>query len=90
MALEAHARIGFAHAASVVHHLDKRFARIFYDKLNIGAAGINGVFQQLFDGRSGALDDFACCDLVGNGIGKKVDDVGQFFAADICDKGIYF
>ena len=69
MPLKAHAGIGFAHAAAIVHHLHQGFAGIGHKQFDFGSAGIHGIFQQFFYGAGRPLNHFAGSDLVGNIIG---------------------
>ena len=73
--LEAEARVVKRHAFAVVGHLDERFAGILDDELDLGCAGIHGVFEQLFDHGGGSLHDLSGRYLVRHRIGQQAYDV---------------
>ena len=75
MPLKAEARVVKRHAFAVVGHLDERFAGILDDELDLGCAGIHGVFKQLLDHRGGSLHDLSGRYLVRHRIGQQAYDV---------------
>ena len=42
----------------------------YHASYDVGCARIKAVFQQLFEGRRGTLDDFAGCDLIDQQVGQ--------------------
>jgi hypothetical protein len=77
VAFQTHARISFAHALAIVNDLDELFTSIADDELNFFRACIQGVLEQLLYSRGRALHHFTSSDLVGDGIGKQVNDIGH-------------
>ena len=61
------------HAVAVVGDADELAAAGFDLDADAGGAGVEGVFEQLFDDGGGALDDFAGGDLVGYLVGEDAD-----------------
>ena len=61
------------HAVAVVGDADELAAAGFDVDADAGGAGVEGVFEELFDDGGGALDDLAGGDLVGDLIGEDVD-----------------
>ena len=66
MTLEGHARVGLRHSAAIVNDLNQRSAGVADNHFHGGCSGVNGVFNQFLDHRSGSLDDLAGSNLVGN------------------------
>ncbi len=64
MPLQREYGILFAHAATVVHHLDQLTAAALDDNGHMAPAGVDGVFHQLFDHRRRPVDHLAGGDLV--------------------------
>ena len=75
MTLEGHARIGLAHPLAVIDDLQAGATGIHGNDVDAMGTGIHSVLHQLFDNGGGALDDFASCYLVGDGIRKKMNGV---------------
>src|SRR5664280_448570 len=76
--LESQHGIVAHHPAAVVGHLDQFLATCFDGDPDAARTGIQRVFQQLLDHRSGALHDFAGGDLVGYVFGENVDAAHDF------------
>ena len=66
VALKGQQSIIAHHAAAVIGHLDELFAATFNLNFNAGGPGVEGIFQQLFQDGSRALNYLARSDLVGN------------------------
>ena len=75
MAFEAHAGVGFGHARPIVHDLNEVTPGLAHDDLHGFGVGIDRVFEQFFHHGSGPLHHLTGGNLVGNGIGQKLDDV---------------
>ena len=75
MTLEGQTGIGLRHAAAIVDDLNERATGIDNNDLDRLGTGIDGILDQLLDDRSGTLNDFACCNLIGNGVGEELDEV---------------
>src|SRR5262249_936489 len=73
VALEGQQRVVAEHTAAVVDNADQPASAGLDFDAQVGAAGIDGVFQQLLDDGSGAFDNFTRGDFVGNLIGKDAD-----------------
>jgi hypothetical protein len=71
--LDGQQSVVFAHAAAVVAHLDPLPAARLEDHIDGGGPGVDGVLDQLLDGRGGTFDDFSRGDLVHEIGGKEVD-----------------
>ena len=65
VALERQPRIVRAHPLAVVFDAHQALAAHFDVDLNAPRAGVDGVFDELFDDRGRPLDDFAGGDLIG-------------------------
>jgi hypothetical protein len=65
MPLERQPRVVRIHPFPVVFDPDRALAAVLDGDRNPGGAGVEGVFDQLFDHRGGPFDDFAGGDLVG-------------------------
>ena len=61
------------HAVAVVGDADELAAAGFDLDADAGGAGVERVFEQLFDDGGGAVDDFAGGDLVGDLVGQDAD-----------------
>ena len=66
MTLKGKQRIVVRHAMTIVDHADHALAAGFDFDANRIRAGIERIFEQLFDYASRALDDFASRNAVGN------------------------
>ena len=75
VALKSQAGIGLRHAAAVVNDLQRRASGIGDEHADIAGTGIDSILHQLLDDRGGALYHLASGNLVGDGIGKELDDV---------------
>ena len=75
MTFKSHTGIGLTHSLAVVDNLDAGTTGLHGNDVNLFGASIHGILHQLLDDGSGPLYDFASCNLVGDGIGEKVDDV---------------
>ena len=73
VALEAEQRVVADHAVSVIGDAEELAAAGFDVDADAGRAGVDGVFEELFDDGGGALDDLAGGDLVGDLIGEDAD-----------------
>ncbi len=73
MALEGQQGIVAQHAAAVVDNADQAPSAGFHFHANVGGAGIQGVFEKLFDHRSRPFHHFAGGDFVGDLVGKDAD-----------------
>ncbi|EHM54527.1 hypothetical protein HMPREF9080_01238 [Cardiobacterium valvarum F0432] len=60
-------------AAAVVADADEFAAAVFDVDIDVGRAGVNGVFDDFFDHRGGAFDDLAGGDLVDEAVGQLLD-----------------
>ena len=79
MALEGQSGIGFRHAVAIVDDLDGGASGIDHDDMDIPCTGVDSILHQFLDDRSRPLDDLTRSNLVGNGIGQELDDVGHYF-----------
>ena len=70
MSLRRESGIVQRHAAAVVADLDALLAAILQHHVDRNRLRIDGVLDQLFDDRRGALDDFTGSDLIDE-IGRK-------------------
>ncbi len=61
------------HATAIVDHLDERAAAFGNAHLDTPGAGIDGVFDQFLNRRSGAFDDFPGGDAVDHAVRQKTD-----------------
>ena len=66
-----------AHAGAVVAHLDQGLAALLQLHPHVPGAGIERVLHQLLHHRSGALDDLARGDLIGDGVRQDGDAAGH-------------
>ena len=73
MTLEGQTGISFRHATAIVYDLYRRASSIDYHYLYVAGAGINGILYQFLDDRGRALNDLACSNLIGYGVGKQLD-----------------
>jgi hypothetical protein len=73
VALEGQQSIVAEHAATVVGDADQAAAAGFDLDAQLGGPGVERILEQLFDDRSGALDDFTGGDLVGDLVGQDAD-----------------
>ena len=60
-------------AAAVVADADEFAATVFDVDVNVGRAGVDGVFDDFFDHGGGAFNDFAGGDLVNETVGQLLD-----------------
>ena len=79
MPLESHAGICFRHPLAVVDDLYGRTPCILHQHVYHRRTCIDGVLHQFLDHGCRTLHDLACCNLVGNRVGKKVYDVHLSF-----------
>jgi len=75
MALKGQARVGLGHALAVVDDLDRRTSRVDHGDIDVRGARVDRVLDKFLDDRGGSLDDLAGSYLVGNGIGKKLNNI---------------
>ncbi len=75
MPLEREPRIGLAHSAAVIDHLNRRPSALAVIHRDGRASGVHGIFHQLLDDRSGTPHHLACGDLVGDAVGQHSDPV---------------
>ena len=68
MPLKTHSGVCHGHTATVIHNLDELFATVFQDQLDARSSGIQRILQQFLNHRCRALNNFSCCDLIGNSI----------------------
>ena len=73
MALHRQRGIVQRHAAAVIAHLDALLAAVLQQDIDRHRLRVDGVLDQLFDHRRGALDDFTGGDLIDEIGGKNVD-----------------
>ena len=73
VALEGQQRVVAQHAAAVVHDADQPAAAGFHLDAQIGRAGVERVFEQFLDDRSGPFHHLAGGDLVGDLVGENAD-----------------
>jgi hypothetical protein len=66
MAQQARAQILHPHAAAVVADADFGKAALLHADIDPRGACIDGILHQLFNDRTGTLDDFAGSDFLGN------------------------
>ena len=83
VALEGEQRVVVGHAVAIVDDADHALAAGFDFDANRVRAGIERVFEQLFDDRRRALDDFARRDAVGDSFRQDADATHAFFAAGL-------
>ena len=74
-------------AFAVVAHFNQLRAAFFQKDVYAVGAGVQGVFQQLFQRGGGALDDLARRDASGNGGGKLQDAGGHSGAGRVVNAG---
>ena len=70
MALESESCVGVGHSRAIVDNLYKGAAAVFEDYLYRGGTRVDCVFDEFFDYRSRALDNFAGCYLVCHRVGQ--------------------
>src|SRR5260370_18322325 len=70
VALEGEEGVVLDHAVAVVGDADEFPASGFYFDADAGCAGVERVFEELFDDGGGALDDLAGGDLVRHEVGE--------------------
>ena len=75
MTLKGETGISLRHSLTVVNHLDRGPSGIHHQHMDGLGICIHGVFHQLLDHRGRALYHLSSCDLVGNTIRKKTDQV---------------
>src|SRR6185312_2062266 len=73
VALKGEQRVITHHATAIVDYLKKLLAAAFDLNPNPSGAGVNGVFQQLFQNRCRTLHHLSGGDFVGYVFGKNVD-----------------
>ena len=73
VALEGQQGVVAQHAAAVVGDADQAAAAGFDLDAQLGGAGVERIFEQLLDHRSGALHHFTGGDLVGDLVGQDAD-----------------
>src|SRR5260370_42490200 len=73
VALEGEEGVVLDHAVAVVGDADELAASGFDFDADAGGAGVERVFEELFDDGGGALDDFAGGDLVRREVGEDAD-----------------
>ena len=76
MAFDGQERVVAIHAGAVVAHPDQAPAAVHHLGLDARGPGIDRVFDQLFEGRGGPLDNLAGGDLVDHRIGQHADGSG--------------
>ncbi len=76
MALERQRELVGGDAAAVVRDADEGLAAVGDGDLDPGRASVDGVLDQLLDGRGRALDHLAGGDAVDDGLGKLADGHG--------------
>lgn len=80
--LVANVQIAFGHSATVVPNQNGRLSAVYDLNFDAGRAGIQGVFDQLLDGRCGAFHDLSGRDFVDDIFGERVNS-GTFHAKNI-------
>ena len=88
MALEGEESVVAAHAVTVVDDADELAAAGFDLDTNAGSAGVEGVFEEFFDYRCGAFDDFAGSDLIGDLIGKYMNPAHCSIVVSLAGKSL--
>lgn len=73
MALEGEQSVVANHAAAVVSDADEAASAGFDFNADACGSGIEGVFEEFFHDRGGAVDDFASGDLIGDLVGENAD-----------------
>jgi len=73
VALESEEGVVAEHAAAVVADTDETASAILDLDAEVGGAGVEGVFEELFDGGRGTFDYFTGSDLVGNDVGEDAN-----------------
>ena len=73
VALEGQQGVVAQHAAAIVGDADQAAAAGFHFDAQVGRAGVERVFEQLFDHRSGPLDHLTGGDFVGDLVGEDAD-----------------
>ena len=80
-------RVVAVHAAAIISNANLRFAAVLNLYIDAGRSGVECIFNQFFDDRGGALDNFSRGDLIGERIGENADptrhecSVGQLAAS---------
>ena len=82
MALEGQQGIVAQHAAAIVGDADEPPPAAFDFHADLGRAGIQGVFEQLFHHRRGPLHHLARRDFIGYLIGKNAN-AAHYFAPSV-------
>jgi len=77
VALEAEEGVVAAHAGTVVGDGDEAAAAGGDLDVDLGGAGVEGVFEEFLEDGGGALDDFAGRNLVGDMLGQEADSVHE-------------
>ncbi len=75
MALEGQTCISFTHSLTVINYLQTGTASLYRDDVDMRSPCVNSILNQLLNDRSWTLNNFACGNLVGYGIGKKMDEI---------------
>ena len=75
MPFKTHPGIGLGHALAIVDHLNQRPTRIPRHQLHRRGPRIDRILQQFLHHRRRPLNNLASGNLVGNGIGQKVNDI---------------
>src|SRR5262252_837284 len=81
--LEGQQRVVVRHPVAIVNHTDHALAARFGFDANGFCASVERVFEQLLYHRSGALDDFASSNFVGDGFGQYADAAHDFSGCSI-------
>ena len=79
MPLECQESIISQHAVTVVGDANQPAATRVRIDADVGAAGIQRIFEQLFDYGCGPLDDLTRCDLIGDRVGENANPAHQFY-----------
>ena len=88
MPLEGEQCVVAAHAMAVVDDANELAATGFDLDTNAGGAGVEGVFEEFFDYRCGAFDDFAGSDLIGDLIGKYMNPAHCSIVVSLAGKSL--
>ena len=83
MPFEGESRIRLRHALPIIDDLYGSPSGIHHHDMDGLGTGIDRIFHQFLDDGSWSLNDFASGNLVGDGIGEELDDIGHLFKLEM-------
>ncbi len=75
MSFKSQTGICFRHTATIINDLDRGASSISHHDTNVTCSSIDSILHQFLNHRRRSLNDFTSGYLVGNGIGKKLNNV---------------